>query len=883
MMMRKTLRRLSVLVAIMGFAEVAIAQPSAPPAPSSPATGDKDKDKDKKDAPGEDAKLYSCAKTPKAVDVSFKPEIELKEILTWVMGFTCKNFILDPRIVSTGKKVTIIAPNRMSPQEAYRVFLVALSTMGLTIVPKGSVLRIVESATAKSETVPIYKNGVPADEDQMVRYILRPSYAQTETLRAALDSVRSPAGQVQAAGTMIIITDYASQVRDMMSLAKTIDVPGNNDGVYTISVMHSDANTLAQKLNEILGITAGAGAAGNAAKPGRPAMPQQPGAPNVAPTMAEDVSAAVPSKIVVDDRTNTLIVVSSEAGYLRVKALVERLDISLDAEGGAAIRVYRLENALAKDLAATLNNAVGQGTQNNRGSGAGGRPGQPAPPPPPSQPAGPAGDLGAALEGQVKIVNDDPTNSLIVTSSSRDYLAIKDVVRRLDQPRRQIYIEALILEVALNKELDLGTSSHGGLPVGSGDSSLVLGGVQTATLKSLNVASLASLTGLIGGLVGSPLTNSQQFLGTSIPSYGVLFQALATQDNTNILSAPHVTAIDNEKAEFSVGNNIPYQAGLSFGGIGLPNAGAGGAAAGLPVGSIGQNIQREKLTLDLNVTPHISSNDAVRLEIEQNTKDLGGKDPQLGPTWSERKLKTQVVVHDQESVVIGGLIQEREVSNVTKVPLLGDIPLLGYLFKYSTRQKKKTNLLILLTPYIIRDQLDLQNIRERKTREYREFTASFANLNSSKYEARIDYRHKRGLLEEINRTIQAVEEEQELLDATNRRQRVSEGAVDYAPSGIEEPESGHGSGGPQQTPRSDKLDPKSRAAGDNTARGADAAKKAVDTKTADDGSDDDTSAEATTSVETKTTAGEAPDKTAKKAKKKLTKTKAAKKKVSKDN
>ncbi|CAN5661280.1 hypothetical protein BH11MYX1_BH11MYX1_46720 [soil metagenome] len=621
----------------------------------------------------------------------------------------------------------------------------------------------------------------------MVRYVMRPSYAQTETLRAALDSVRSQAGNVQVAGNILIITDYASQVRDMMSLARSIDVPGNNEGVYTIPVLHSDATALAQKLNEILGIAANAGAGGGkaSAPSTRGGVTPQGGAP--APS-GDDVSGALPSKILVDDRTNTLIVVSNEAGYLRVKSLVERLDILLDTEGGSAIRVFPLENALAKDLATTLNNALSQGQQ-RPGATAGGRPGQPGAPVAPTPV--PAGDLGAALEGPVRVVNDDPTNSLIVMSSGRDYLAIKDVIRRLDQPRRQIFIEALILEVTLNKELDIGTSSHGGLPVANGDA-LVLGGVQTSTLKSLQVASLASLTGLIGGLVGSPLTSSQTFLGTSIPSYAVLFQALATQDNTNILSAPHIIAIDNEKAEFSVGNNIPYQAGLSFGG--LPTAGAGGAAS--PLGSIGQNIQREKLTLDLNVTPHISSNDAVRLEIEQNTKDLGGKDPQLGPTWTERKLKTQVVVHDQESVVIGGLIQEREVFNVTKVPLLGDIPLLGYLFKYTTKAKKKTNLLILLTPYIIKDQLDLQNIRERKTREYREFTASFANLNDAKYEPKIDYHRKRGLVEEINRTLQGVEEDAALLNAAGKRQHVTEGAVEYGPSGIDAPDSdSHGTGG----------------------------------------------------------------------------------------
>jgi len=137
-----------------------------------------------------DETLYSCKTHTGPVTVTFKPETEVKDLVTWVMGFTCKNFILDPRIVSTGKKVTVIAPNKMSSNEAYRVFLVALSTMGLTIVPKGNVLRIVESATAKSETVPIYKRGIPNDEDQVVRYVLRPTYTQVETLRQALDSIR---------------------------------------------------------------------------------------------------------------------------------------------------------------------------------------------------------------------------------------------------------------------------------------------------------------------------------------------------------------------------------------------------------------------------------------------------------------------------------------------------------------------------------------------------------------------------------------------------------------------------------------------------------------------------------------------------------------------
>jgi general secretion pathway protein D len=776
---------------------ITVAQPATTPvvSPAAPVAG-------------EDEALYSCKKRTGQVAVTFKPETELKDLITWVMGFTCKNFILDPRIVSTGKKVTVIAPNKMSATEAYRVFLVALSTMGLTVVPKGNLMRIVESASAKSETVPIYKRGIPSDEDQIVRYVLRPSYTQAETLRQALDSIRSPAGNVQVAGTMLIITDYSSQVRDMMSLARSIDVPGGADGIYTIPVHHADATQLAQKLNDILGISAAAAAAGGAGGgrrqpaqnlPGQPAP--QPGQPVPQASLgSDDVGSAVPSKILVDDRSNTLIVVSSEAGYLRVKGLVDRLDISLDTEAGSAIHVLPLENALAEELATTLNNAMGQGQQAQRPgqAGAGGRPGQaglPAQPnvPPPIQNVPGSGDLGASLEGQVRVMGDKPTNSLIVVSSGRDFIAIKDVVRRLDHARRQVFIEALILEVQLAKELDIGSSSHGGVPV-DGSNALVLGGVQTPNLRSISAASsLATATGLIGGLIGSPLASSQTFLGTSIPSFGLLFQALATQDNTDILSAPHIIAIDNEKTEFSVGNNIPYKAGLSFGGFGLPAAGAAGASS-LPTGAIGQNIQRQDLNLSLNVTPHISSNDIVRLEIEQETKDIGGKDAELGPTWTQRKLKTQVVVHDQQSVVIGGLIQERDIYNVTKVPLLGDIPILGYLFKYSTKAKKKTNLLILLTPYIVKDQLDLQSIRERKLRERDEFVESFATLNEMKYQPKVDYRRKRGLLEEINRQIQAVEDDIAAASGLSHRRWVDPGPIEYGPSQIESPEDGHGDG-----------------------------------------------------------------------------------------
>jgi general secretion pathway protein D len=737
----------------------AIAQPT-------PAPGD---DKTAQPAPDADV-LYPCTKKKGKAGkstISLKPESELKDIVAWAMSFTCKNFVYEPGIMQRSKKITIMAPEQMTPEEAYKVFLVALSTMGVTVVPKGNVLRLVESGQAKGETVPI-KKGTPANSDEMVRFVFRPSYMSADTMSNALNVLKSKDGAVNQLGNVVLVTDYSSQIRDMVTLAKELDKPSANEGIYTILVQYADAKELQTKLQEILGMTAGAGGGGGGKGPGVDGG----GGP----------STATPSKILVDDRTNTLIVVSTEAGYLRVRALVKRLDLPLETSSSGSIHVYALENATAEEMANTLNAAL-QGTAQppsggNRGGAGGGRT-APAGGTAPAVPAsgGARGDLGAALEGTVRVTHDAPTNSLVVVASGRDFLALKDVIRKLDVPRQQVYLEAVILEVQLGNELRLGSSSHGGLPFDGGQG-IVLGGVQTPDLRSTSLTSLLGASGLIGGLIGAPLAESETLLGVSIPSYAVLFQALATSANTNVLSTPFIMATDNQDSEISVGQNIPYQAGLSFGGLGLPGQ---GGTQGLP-GSIGQNIQREKLSLDMKIKPHINQSDMVRLEIEQEIKDIGDKDPQLGPTWTERKVKTQVVVRDQQSIVIGGLMQDRIIYNEAKVPLLGDIPILGYLFKYTTKSKKKTNLLILLTPYVVKDQLDLEEILERKARERNEFVRAFANLDSSKYLPKVDYRRKRGLVEEINRTVEGIEQDAALLRSLEATPPPPDGVIDIGPT-----------------------------------------------------------------------------------------------------
>ncbi len=674
----------------------------------------------------EDDALVSCNRHPGEVAVTFKPELELKELVTWAMGFSCKQFIYEPRII-TNRKITILAPDRMRPAEAYQLFLASLATMGLAVVPAGKALRIVEAQTVKGEAVPIVK--APGDGADLVRFVLRPTYAKPETLASAFDSLKSIAGDVKQLGSVLVITDYANHVHDMVALAKLIDVPGGTDGIYTVPVLHADATKLQVKLQDILGI---------AAAP----------APN-----AKAPAVDSPNKILVDERTNTLIVVGTEAAYQRARALVDRLDIALGIEGGASIHVYQLGNAIAEEVAKVLNDAIQQRQQSGAAAGSA------AP-----KAVVPADSL--ALEGQAHVIADAKSNKLVITSSGRDFLAIKDVIQQLDEPRRQVFIETVILDITNTNGLDIGSSSHGTLPTSNGNA-VVLGGVQNSSLKSTDITtSLAAATGLIAGLVGSPVTGAAATtLGTSFPSYALLFQALATQSRTNVVSTPSIIALDNEDAKFHVGTNVPYKKGV------VP------ITTTNPLAGTTTNIDRQDLNFELDIKPHISANDNVLLEIKNDSKELGTSDADLGPSWNTRGFETRVVVHDQQTIVLTGLVQDREIVTTSKVPLLGDLPLLGYAFKYSSRTHTRSNVLILLTPYIVKDQLELQEIQERKLREHEEFVAANRALDHMKFQPRIDYRRKRGVVEEINRAVQVVEEDAAARAAIQKPARVEAGVV----------------------------------------------------------------------------------------------------------
>jgi len=419
------------------------------------------------------------------------------------------------------------------------------------------------------------------------------------------------------------------------------------------------------------------------------------------------------------------------------------------------MHVYHLQHGIAADLATVLS-AVVQSSSSKSAQGGNGASGPPLAVADTNEPR---------VQGEVRVIAEGASNSLVVLSSGRDFLAIKQIIRELDEPRRQVYIEGMIVEVQISNDLETGVSAHGAIP-GTG-SSLVVGGLGTTSsgVSSLDVKTLGNATGVVTGVLSTATTT---IMGTTIPSYGALLTALATKTNSNVVSLPSMTAVDNQLTHYTIGTNIPYKKGLTYGGL----------SGTTTPGSTTVNIEREPLELKLDIKPHISPDGTILLEIDHAAKDLGDVGGELGPTWNTRELKGQVVVRDQQSIVIGGMISTKEYVTRSQIPILGDIPVIGTLFRHTLKQKRKSNLVILLTPYIIHDQLDVEAIVSRRKKQTEEFIGSLSNLDGLRYQPHIDYGRKRGLVEEINRAVQLVEDDQVVLRSLERPAAAKSGLVE---------------------------------------------------------------------------------------------------------
>ena len=723
--------------------------------------------------PGE-KEFTECRAFPadKKVGITLKPETELLELVGWIKSISCRPFILPANIRQT--KVTIIGPQLVTAGEAYRIFLSALEAMGLTVQPDGRVLKIIESNHARESSIPVINPGeaVPRTEQYVTR-LLRLKYITTDEVVQVLSRLKGRDGDITPYSTTntLVITDLASNIRRMEEVVRALDVAMTGEKIWVIRLRNIVATEVAQMLQQVFNV-------GKAATPGQPKR-----APINVPLAGSSDGSAPPSligsgddsisQIFPDDRTNSLIVVSSERTYQRVFALIKRLESQGGTSSGDRIHVYALENANADDIAGVLSGIVTVVGGGGSRSGAGGR-GRP-----PSQPSSSGGQQAAGLfQDEVKVTPDKSTNSLVILAGSKDYLVVRDVIRRLDIPRRQVFIEAAVMEVNLSKARDLGLSYHGGAEI-PGLGGIAVGGLKSGTLNSLSPLNLLSLPGLVGSIIGPSFTNSAIFgqastAGATLPpQFGLIIQAMQTNNDVNIMQVPNILTTDNEKATITVGQNLPFPSAIS----GIPQLGASGLSNLTPL----QSVQRQDVQLKLEITPHVNASDYVRLEIDNEISDvLAANYNNLGPATNKRTLKTVAVVRDQQPVVLGGIMKDSISESVTKIPILGDIPILGYLFKTRHKETVKQMLLIILTPYIINDPSDLQRIFERKTRERREFIEAYASFSDDRdVVGPIDYTRKRGALEEINRT--AVEAEREMVELRAADQSLNREVIDAGP------------------------------------------------------------------------------------------------------
>jgi general secretion pathway protein D len=598
-------------------------------------------------------------------DVHFE-RVELSKLVQTVSDATCKTFIVAENVKGT---ISLVGPensaSKLSADQLYAAFLGALDANGLAVFAQGRFMRIVEKPHARQQALPLLTEGAtfPAAEEVVTR-VFKLTHAELEPTRVLLAQLMSPGGDLLAAPPDVLIaTDVVANLQRLEALLATLDVARPSDVIRLIPVKHAAAADLADKATRLL-----------APRPG--------------------ARAGEALTIATDERTNRLLAVGSPAQVGRLEELVQQLDLEVPGDGRA--RVYRLKNADAKEVAAAL-----EGLTRGR--------------------TGAAGAPGATLGGEVRLTVNEALNALVIVASTGDYRALVEVVEQLDVPVRQVLIETVIMEVNIGRDSQLGLSFHG--VAGTGDSAVLVGSEPSGAPSSLNLTGLAAGSGLLAGLQGPIVSQLTKLLGVSVSSFGVALQALQSDSDVNVMSTPYILTADNKEAEITVGQRVPFQQGTSPTQLAQLVA-SGNASTASTLSNFGSSVTRERVELKLAVKPHIGDGDHVRLEVNQSAEEIAGSNS-LGPITSTRTQKTTVVGQDGQTLVLGGIMQDRVVESVSKTPVLGDIPLLGILFRNTTKKKTKVNLLVFLTPHIIHEARDVDALLERKLDERRALLAQY--------------------------------------------------------------------------------------------------------------------------------------------------------------
>jgi general secretion pathway protein D len=713
--------------------------------------------------------LFGCAKVPagKRFKWSVRGEVGVTELVASLGQMSCQAIVVGPGVTGRAGKVALEVPDLLTAGEVHRIFLSSLETLGLTIERSGGLWKVVDAGRAKEVSAPLAADDATPSGETWVTRLIRLRHARAAEISDIVGRLRSKDGDVSPfpSGNALVVTDRGQIVRRMEALVGQLDVPRATgaDRLFLVATHRQSASELAATLEKLLLATkrndAPDGATGvpTGGKSGAPSSSPSSGGP-----LAEGINALVPL-----DASRAIVVAGSEAGWRRVVGLLERLDppLATGEEPGGQAHVVYLANTNADDIAQTLAQlglGAGGATRPSTGAAPSGAPS----PARPSAGSSPASSL--SLTGDVRIGYDKMANALVVIANGADFQIVRDLIARLDVPRRQVFVQATILDVSVDKSRELGLAWHTGADLPGGAKGLVSSSTSSSSTLITDAAKLASLIGS-GGTLAGVLGPSMTVAGQSLPSFGVVLKALERSKNVHVISRPQLLTMDNVKSTLSVGQTFPVQTGT---------VGTAGAS-----NSLLTSYGRQEVALKLELVPHLNDSDSVRLEISgeiSDVPDAATADKAGGPITNKRTITTAVVVKDGEAVVLGGLQKESEAETVDKVPFLGDIPILGRLFQSKAKQRVQQDLLIVLQPYVIRGPEDLRRIREQRESEQREFDERFSAFRDEvAYGSnKIDWKRKRGLLEEIHVTARRAEEEAAAIAKAKQMLRPAEGPLE---------------------------------------------------------------------------------------------------------
>ncbi len=611
------------------------------------------------------------------------PDADILDIAKTLGKLVGKNFILDKEVKG---RVTIISNAPITCGDAWKAFLTALDINGFALIPSGKYVRIARQRDARDKQLKTYTGDYSPDTDALITRLFPLKYLSAEEVARNFRSFMPANSRIipYEQTNTVIVTDTGSNIAKLAKLLEILDVEGYDAGIEVIPVKFASAAELSKLIDTLI--------PGTSSAPGTPGGPPRFGGGGGRFSSRRTKEGGIINTIIADERTNTLIVHANTKGADQVRELVAKLDQKLPASiGGGKVHVVYLQFADSEQIQATLNNlsstAAGGGRPTTPGGGTGVNPVQ-----------------ASLFEGAIKVAADKATNSLVITASSNDFVTVQRVINKLDIPRDQVYAEVVIMEVTLGRDFQFSSNvinpSNG------------IGLTPNTDLIDFAAAPFSQKGAVINFRAGNK--TSVTIAGKTIEVSGItgLIKAIQTNSNANVLATPQILTLDNTEATFESTEKIPVPTTTAI------------------QGAVSSSVSKENISLSITLKPQINKiSNFVKLDINAKLEDIENRElptqvQSLAFATLSRNAKTSVVVADGDTIVLGGLTRHKEEETVSKVPILGDIPLLGWLFQARRTQSSKTNLLIFITPKIIRQYESIRAVLDKKLKERDDFLES---------------------------------------------------------------------------------------------------------------------------------------------------------------